>query len=93
MGSGNEDNEWYINYKVGYLGTKVSSHSWKGELEYVVGVNGSAGYKMIAEAEFDNTAKVGFSRGTTLETTTAASDYSKVYTEVGSSKGRDLVTC
>gem|GEM_PF-6091655 len=93
MGSGNEDNEWHMNYRAVVVATKVISNTWKGELEYGVGIGGSIGHKIIAEAHFDNTHKAGFSGGTSMETTTASFDYSPVTTQAATSGGRDLVTC
>ena len=81
-----------MDYRAVYVATKTISNSWKGELEYGVGIGGSVGHRLIAEAHFDNTDRVGFSGGTTMETVTATTDYSPTTFEAATSGGRDLVT-
>ncbi len=92
LGSGNEDNEWYINYRTGYTSTVVTTNRWKGEVELVWDITGGFVYRLIAEALFNVNAGVGYSGGTTVETVTTRQDYSPPV-RAASSGGRDLVTC
>ena len=92
MGSGNEDNEWYVEYRTGYASTQSTTNRWKGEVELVYDITGGATYKLIAEALFNVNAGAGFSGGTTVETVTARTDYSP-QVRASSSRGRDLRTC
>lgn len=92
MGSGNEDNEWYINYRTAYTGSAVKTVQWKGEVEGVWDIGGGFVYRLIAEAMFNVTGNVGFSGGTTVETVTAQTDYGPIV-QAATSAGADLVTC
>lgn len=92
MGAGNEDNEWYINYRTAYTASAVKTVQWKGEVEGVWNINGSFVYRLIAEAMFNVTGNVGFSGGTTVETVTALTDYGPTV-QAATSAGLDLVTC
>lgn len=92
MGSGNEDNEWYVNYRTAYIASAVKTARWKGEVEGMFSASGGFVYKIIAEALFNVTANVGFSGGTTVETVTALTDWGPTV-QVATSAGLDLVTC
>jgi hypothetical protein len=92
MGAGNEDNEWYANYRTAYTASAVKTVRWKGELELLYTITGGAVYRLIAEAMFNVTGNVGFSGGTTIETVTAMSDYGPIV-QMATSAGLDLVTC
>jgi hypothetical protein len=92
LGSGNEENQWYINYRTGYTATQSITTRWKGEAELVWDITGGAVYRLIAEAMFSVTGGVGFTTGTTVETVTARTDWSPGV-RAASSGGRQLVTC
>ncbi len=92
LGSGNEENEWYINYRTGYTSVQTTTNRWKGEVELVWDITGGFVYRLIAEALFNVNAGAGFSGGTTVETVTARTDYSPPV-RAASSGGRNLITC
>jgi hypothetical protein len=91
-GTGNEDNQWYVEYKTAYVAPATITAKWKGEFEWVLDIYGAFGYRMIAEALLNVTAGVGFSGGQTVETVTAKTDYGPIV-QVASSGGRILHTC
>lgn len=92
LGSGNEDNEWAVNYRTAYVASGTKTVQWKGEYELVLATSGGFVYRMIAEAMFNVTGGVGYSGGTTIETVTAITDYGPVV-QAASIGGRDLHTC
>lgn len=92
MGSGNEDNEWYVNYRTAYVASAVKTVVWKGEVEGLLNTSGGFVYRLIAEAQWNASYGVGFAGGTTVETVTAMTDYGPTV-QAATSAGRDLVTC
>ena len=92
LGSGNEDNQWYVNYRTAYVASGKKTVYWKGESELWLTLGGGFAYKTIAEAMFNATGGVGYAGGTTVETVTAISDYGPVV-QIASSGGRILTTC
>lgn len=77
LGGGNEENEWFVNYRTAYVsGTKTVR--WKGENEWALSAGGSFLYRLIAEAMFNVTGNVGYTAGITVETVTAISDYGPI---------------
>jgi hypothetical protein len=92
LGSGNEENQWYVNYRTAYVSSAKITASWKGENELELNTSGGFVYRLIAEAMYNATAKVGFAGGVTVETVTAVSDYGPVV-QAASSGGRVLWTC
>jgi hypothetical protein len=92
LGAGNEDNEWYVNYRTGFSAATTKTVRWKGEVESVYTIGGGLVYRLIAEAMFNVTNNVGFSGGTTIETVTTTFDYSPSV-QGATSAGRDLHTC
>jgi hypothetical protein len=92
LGSGNEENQWYVNYRAGFLASAKKTVQWKGEVELALSLSGSYVYRLIAEAMMNVTGGVGFSGGTTIETVTVTSDYSPAV-QAASSGGRQIITC
>ena len=86
------DNSWQMKYRVHWWATQVKTVELWGEYEAYVQLNGSIGYRMIAEAGFNVTNGGGFRGGTRIETTTAVADFGpEVY--VATSGGLVLHTC
>jgi len=92
LGAGNEDNEWYVNYRVAYTASTTITVRWKGEVELVYTISGGGVYRMLVEAMFNVTGNLGYRYGYTVETVTAKSDYGPVV-QAATSLGRDLHTC
>ena len=92
LGSGNEENQWYVEYRTAYVAPATITIKWKGEYELTLNVSGSFVNRLIAEALLNVTSNVGYQGGITIETTTAKTDYGPVV-QVASSGGQILWTC
>jgi hypothetical protein len=92
LGAGNEENQWFVEYRTAYVSPATITIKWKGEYELTLNVGGSFVYRLIAEAIFNVTSSIGFQGGYTIETVTARTDYGPVV-QVASSGGRQLWTC
>lgn len=92
LGSGNEENQWFVEYRTTYVSPATITVRWKGENELTLNVGGSFVYRLIAEAMLNVSANSGYQSGITVETVTANHDYGPVV-QVASSGGRILWTC
>jgi hypothetical protein len=92
LGAGNEDNEWLVNYRVGYQGPRTQIVQWRGEAELALAITGGWVYRLIAEAMFNVSTSTGFAGGTLVETVNAAHDYTNPV-QASSTGGLDLHTC
>lgn len=92
LGAGNEDNEWLVQYRIGYTATSVKTVEFWGENELVWTIGGSFVYRLLGEVLFNVTNNTGTRYGTKIKTTTASSAYLDPV-EAATSGGRDLITC
>jgi len=92
LGSGNEDNQWFVEYRTAYVSPAVITVKWKGENELTLDVSGNFVYRLIAEALLNVTANSGYKLGVTVETVTAKTDYGPIV-RVASSGGQIIHTC
>jgi hypothetical protein len=91
-GGDNVDNYWQMQYRVHWWASTKTTTTLSGEVEAFVGTNGTIGYRLIAEAGYNESLKAGMKAGTIIETVSATSDYSPVQT-IATSGGKIYHTC
>jgi hypothetical protein len=92
LGSGNEDNQWAVNYRTAYVASGTKTVQWKGENEWTLLTSGSFAWRMLTEAMFNVSASAGYSGGVVTETVTAISDYGPIV-QAASTGGVQIHTC
>lgn len=92
LGSGNEDNTWRVEYRVGFSATAPKTVEFWGENEGYFNLSGSFVYRLVAEVLFNVTNATGTRYGTKISTVTTTFGYSPTV-EVATSAGQVLYTC
>ena len=91
-GGGDVDNYWEMDYRVHWWASSKITTTLSGETEAYIGSDGKIGYRLIAEAGYNVSAKAGLKTSQVIETTTATADWSPV-SVVATSKGQVIHTC
>jgi hypothetical protein len=91
-GGDDVDNYWQMVYRVHWWASTKTTTTLSGEVEAYIKTDGSIGYRLIAEAGFNETLKVGMKAGTIIETVTATADYSPEGV-IATSAGKVIHTC
>jgi hypothetical protein len=75
-GGGDTDNYWRAQYRIHWWAPTTISTTLSGETEAYITTDGTIGYRLIAEAGYNNTIKAGLKTSQVVKTSTATSDYS-----------------